>query len=383
VEDAGGDVVGFGGRVLPALDYGGFDPPKYLNSPETPLYKKSRVLYGLRHARSEIVQDGAVLVCEGYTDVMALHQADVGNAVATCGTAVGTEHLRTIARYAPRVVLAFDGDAAGVQAAERAWEAARAIAADDGVRLDVHVLLLNDGMDPAEFARQAGAAAVREAIDAAQPVVPFVVDHRLTHADLTTEAGRTAALRDAVEVLAREPDQDLRREWARTVVADRIGVAYDFVVRTADRMGVTIDAHEGVASTTASGRAPAAASREIDRARARRERAVLRVALQSPQLLPDEWFELAADDFTHPRARAIFVALSAAGGAGVAIDAVLEQASDDDERAVIRAVALEEDLELTGRAPGDDESLASMVAAERVRRLLAERLADAEGRLRA
>jgi DNA primase len=128
IHDPGGDVIGFGGRILDGLDHGDFDPPKYLNSNETPLYRKSRVLYGIPQARTEIVRAGTVLVCEGYTDVMALHQAGIANAVATCGTAVGVEHLRMIARYAQRVVLAFDGDAAGVKAAERAWEAARELA---------------------------------------------------------------------------------------------------------------------------------------------------------------------------------------------------------------------------------------------------------------
>jgi DNA primase len=122
VHDPGGDVIGFGGRILDALDYGDFDPPKYLNSPETPLYKKTRVLYGVPQARADIVRAEQVLVCEGYTDVMALHQAGFANAVATCGTAVGVEHLRMVSRYASRVVLAFDGDEAGVKAAERAWE---------------------------------------------------------------------------------------------------------------------------------------------------------------------------------------------------------------------------------------------------------------------
>ncbi|MFP4149217.1 MAG: DNA primase, partial [Nitriliruptoraceae bacterium] len=196
IHDPSGDVIGFGGRVLPALDYGGFDPPKYLNSTETPLYRKTRVLYGIRQARSDIVRAEQVLVCEGYTDVMALHQAGVANAVATCGTAVGVEHLRTLARYAQRVVLAFDADAAGVKAAERAWEAARELESDgDGARLDLRVLVLPEGRDPADLVADVGAEGVASALAAATPVVPFVLRHHLAGADLSSEGGRTAALR--------------------------------------------------------------------------------------------------------------------------------------------------------------------------------------------
>jgi DNA primase catalytic core len=208
VHDPGGDVIGFGGRILPALDYGDFDPPKYLNSPETPLYKKTRVLYGVKQARPDIVRAEQVLVCEGYTDVMALHQAGFGNAVATCGTAVGLEHLRLVSRYAQRVILAFDADEAGVKAAERAWEAARSLAGagEGGAALELRVLVLPDGRDPADLVREVGAEGLQRAVSDATPVVPFVIRHRLATADLGSEAGRTAALRDVLEIVGREPD---------------------------------------------------------------------------------------------------------------------------------------------------------------------------------
>jgi len=389
VHDPGGDVIGFGGRILPGLDYGDFDPPKYLNSPETALYKKTRVLYGVPQARPDIVRAEQVLVCEGYTDVMALHQAGFGNAVATCGTAVGVEHLRMIARYAQRVVLAFDGDAAGVKAAERAWEAARELAAGGGsggggsggggADLDLRVLVLPDGRDPADLVREVGADGMRDAVAAATPVVPFVLRHHLADADLTTESGRTAALRAAIEVVGREPDLDLRREWARTEVAARVGVAYEFVVRSAARLGVELDGHEGVARAGGrsdggrggGGRGAGAVGgvAALSSGRVRRERDALRTALQAPQWLPDEWFELVEDDFTHPVARQIFVTLQEGGGAGVELSAVLEVAPDDEVRGRIRGLALEEE-----QAPLDAEA-----AAWRIRSLLAERL-EAEER---
>ncbi len=113
-----GDAVAFGGRVLP----GSTDPAKYKNSPETAIYSKSRVLYGLNWAKSDIVKVDRVVVCEGYTDVIGFHRAGVPIAVATCGTALTAEHVRLLKRFAGRVVLAFDADAAGQGAAERFYE---------------------------------------------------------------------------------------------------------------------------------------------------------------------------------------------------------------------------------------------------------------------
>jgi DNA primase len=375
IHDPGGDVIGFGGRILPTIDYGDFDPPKYLNSQETPLYKKTRVLYGVPQARAEIVRAEQVLVCEGYTDVMALHQAGFSNAVATCGTAVGVEHLRMVSRYAQRVVLAFDGDAAGVKAAERAWEGARALQTEGGgIALDLRVLVLPEGRDPADLVREVGAEGVRTAVDAATPVVPFVIRHHLAGADLGSEAGRTAALHDVIEVLGREPDLDLRREWARTEIAAGVNVSYDFVVRSAARLGVELDAHEGVATTRT--RTRPAAGTTLDRARVKLERDVLRVVLQHPALLPGEWQELGEQDFTHPTAVAIHRAIATGGGAGVPLAEILAAAPDDELRGVLRAMALEDDPDTA------DPEVAPAVAAGRVKRLLADRLATQELELR-
>ncbi|MFP4312284.1 MAG: DNA primase [Nitriliruptoraceae bacterium] len=379
IHDPSGDVIGFGGRVLPTLDYGGFDPPKYLNSTETPLYRKTRVLYGIRQARSDIVRAEQVLVCEGYTDVMALHQAGVANAVATCGTAVGVEHLRTLARYAQRIVLAFDADAAGVKAAERAWEAARELEVDgDGARLDLRVLVLPEGRDPADLVAEVGAEGVASALAAATPVVPFVLRHHLAGADLSSEGGRTAALRDALTVLGRERDPELRREWARTEIAERIGYAYGFVVETAGRLGLKLDAHEGVAATgqrtePARGTAP---DRPPSVARARLERAGLRALLQHPDAAPPEAAELVEDDLTHPDARAVLRAVRAAGGVGVPVTRIVDAAEDDRIRGLVRAIALEDDPEV------EDPEVRDAVVAGRIRRLLVDRVEAEVGQLR-
>jgi DNA primase len=381
IHDPGGDVIGFGGRVLPGIDFGDFEPPKYLNSPETPLYRKSRVLYGVPQARSEIVARDQVLICEGYTDVIALHQAGFANAVATCGTAVGVEHLRALARYTKHVVLAFDADRAGIQAAERAWEAVRELTTSGTTALELSVLPLPDGRDPADLARDVGAEGMREAVAGARPVVPFLIASRLAQADLATEQGRVAALREALTVLGREPDPELRRGWARSEIARPLGLAYDLVVASAARQGVALDVVEGVASTRAARparREAATAAPDPAVTDARLERSVLRAVLQTPELLPAAASELDAGSFRHPSAAAVWRAIAAAGGPGVDAAAVLAAAEDDMVRDVVRGLMLEDDPAASVAEP----ELRRTAATDLVHRLLSRVLIEQEQALR-
>lgn len=382
VKDASGDPIGFGGRILPGLDYGDFEPPKYYNSPETPLYHKQKVLYGLSESRAGMAATGEVLVCEGYTDVLALHQSGITNAVATCGTAVGAEHFRVLARYANRVVLAFDNDQAGVKAAERA--AAEAATVDDeatgSARFHLRVLGLDEGTDPADLVQQQGPEALHAAVAAAEPVTGFLVDAEVARADLSTDEGRAEALRAAVRRLGDEPDPELRRTWARTRIADPVGVSVQWVVRTAERLGVALDRHDGVATGVTVGRRR---NGQHGRLSARPtpesalQRRVLRTALQHPEWLPEEWWELDREDFTHPRARAIHDAIEEGGGAGVPLELVLAAAPDDDVRGLVRAVALE-----VADPPDSESGAASEVRALR-ERALARQVADLDQRLAA
>ena len=381
IHDPGGDVIGFGGRVLPGIDFGDFEPPKYLNSPETPLYRKSRVLYGVPQARSEIVARDQVLICEGYTDVIALHQAGFANAVATCGTAVGVDHLRALARYTRRVVLAFDADRAGIQAAERAWDAVRELAREGTTALDLSVLPLPEGRDPADLVGEVGADGLRDAVASARPVVPFLIASRLEQADLTTEQGRVAALREALTVLGREADPELRRGWARSEIARPLGLAYDLVVASAARQGVTLDVVEGVAST----RAPRPVRRDTPSAApdpaatdARLERAVLRAVLQTPELLPPAAAGLTGESFTHPSAAAVWRAVTAAGGPASDTEAILAAAEDDMVRDLVRGLMLEEDPATDAGEP----ELRRTAATDLVHRLVARDLIAQEQELR-
>jgi DNA primase len=382
IHDPGGDVIGFGGRILPGIDYGDFEPPKYLNSPETVLYRKSKVLYGVPQARSEIVARDQVLICEGYTDVIALHQAGFSNAVATCGTAVGVEHLRALARYTRHVVLAFDADRAGIQAAERAWDAVRELTDAGTTGLDLSVLPLPDGRDPADLVQDVGADGLREAVAGARPVVPFLIASRVGQADLSSEQGRVAALREALTVLGRESDPELRRGWARSEIARPLGLAYDLVVASAARQGIALDVVEGVASTRAarpvrSERRPAGAPDPavVD---ARLERSVLRVILQGPELLPPSVSDLDAAAFQHPSAAGVWRAIAAAGGPGCSTEAVLVAAEDDMVRDVVRGLMLEDDPASSEVEP----ELRRQAAHDLVHRLLSRALIAREQELR-
>lgn len=327
IVDLTGDVIGFGGRVLPGLDYGDHDPPKYLNTAETPLYHKQRVLYGMNWARPEIVRTGEVLVGEGYTDVIALHQAGFTNAVATCGTAVGEEHLRLLERYSQRVVLAFDSDAAGQQAAERAWELSKEH------DVEVRVLVMPIGRDPADVVADGGVDAMRELVGRAEPVIRFML-RRATEGHEPTPEGRAGAIDAAVPHLATITDPVLRDQYVREV-ANWVGIGVGVVDEAVTRV-----AGGGPAVVTT--RSDDRSDRQELSKRASLERDVLRVALQRPDLLPDLWSDVTEDHFGHPKAKAVLRALDAAGGPGAPLEQVLAVADDDDVRAVIRGVALEE-----------------------------------------
>jgi DNA primase len=188
--DAQGQPIAFGGRKMPDAD-----GPKYKNSSETKLYSKSRVLYGLNWAKSQIVEKGEVIVCEGYTDVIAFHRSGLPRAVATCGTALADEHFQILKNFARRIVLAYDADAAGQNAAEKfyAWERK--------YEIDLFVVALPPGEDPAELAQhdpERLAAAVRDA----QPFLRFRLERLLAKANKRSRrkrrngwASRTAAAR--------------------------------------------------------------------------------------------------------------------------------------------------------------------------------------------
>jgi DNA primase len=282
-----GEPVGFGGRILP-----GTEGPKYKNSPESRIYTKSRTLYGLHLAKQAVVEADEVVVCEGYTDVMGFHQAGIPRAVATCGTALTSDHVELLRRFASRVVLAFDADAAGQNAAARFYEWEKTYG------VEVAVLRLPPGADPAELA-QRDPDALREAVAKPLPFLGFRVARVLDAARLDSPEHRARAAEDALAVIAEHPNPIVRREYAGQV-AMRTGLDPEQLVRMAERGGrPTVTAGSASSRTGEDGR-PAA--RQHDR----REQVVL-------WLLVHRWDETAPlvtpELFEDPVARRALTAL--------------------------------------------------------------------------
>ncbi|WP_447912950.1 DNA primase [Microbacterium phyllosphaerae] len=244
IRDVSGQTIGFGARKLFDDDQG----PKYLNTPETPIYKKAQVLYGLDLAKRDISRGDPrrVVVVEGYTDVMACHIAGLTTAIATCGTAFGTDHIKVLRRVmgddnaSGEVVFTFDGDEAGQKAALRAFTE------DDRFNAQTFVAVAPDGLDPCDLRLQRGDAAVRSLMETKQPMFEFAIDRKLSGFDLSTVEGRVGALRAAAPIVAEIRDRLLRPGYER-VLARRLGMDPTEVhneVERASRGGSQTTRHE-------------------------------------------------------------------------------------------------------------------------------------------
>ena len=205
IRNVRGEMVGFGGRLLRG------EGAKYINTPETRLYKKAELLYGLDRARSEIAKLGFAVVVEGYTDVIALHLAGYPVAVATCGTALGEEHFDLLRRFCDRIVLAFDADQAGAGAAIRGDE----LRLPSELGLDLRVAVMPEGKDPAELVQDDNVGLLQKAVEESEPIMQFRVKRELEQHDLAEPEARARAIRSVVALIARHPDSFARREYAR------------------------------------------------------------------------------------------------------------------------------------------------------------------------
>ncbi len=333
-DQRGQDVVAFGGRILPGgpqvtkMDGA---TPKYINSPKTDVYDKSVTLYGLHLARREVVKRREVLVVEGYMDVIALHTAGMGNAVAPCGTALTEQHFTLIQRMDARVTLALDADAAGFDAAERARERAETA----GIT-DLGVLVLPEGQDPADLVTGGGAEAVERALAGRKTAVEFQIEHLLRSADLSTPEAKTGAYRSTFDLLGKIDDAALRYHDVFNVVAPAVGLPAQRIEDELNR------AHP---LTRAAPQRPAPARRQSTAPAAPRdpqlqlEREVLQVALQVPEALPDDWQMLDESVFTAEVSQVLFRAISRHGGD---LDGILDAMPDDDMRSRVRSLAASE-----------------------------------------
>jgi DNA primase len=302
IRDLAGDVIGFGARKLFDDD----DGPKYLNTPETVLYKKSHVLYGIDAAKREIARQGRAVIVEGYTDVMACHLAGVPTAVATCGTAFGADHIGVLRRLlmdtdtlAGEIIFTFDGDAAGQKAALRAF------ADDQRFVAQTYIAVSPDNMDPCELRLGKGDAAVRDLVARREPMIAFALRSVLSRYDLDTAEGRVGALREAAPLVAKIKDRALRPEYARKLAGD-LGMEVEQVIQAVGAAGGTVP------SLPSARPKPAAPGPDAPLTLVERE--ALKLALQSPVLAGPVFDAIPATDYMHPIHVAVRRAIGDAGG---------------------------------------------------------------------
>ncbi|MGW1804309.1 DNA primase [Streptomyces sp. NPDC002078] len=387
IRDIGGEVVGFGARKLYEADNG----PKYLNTPDTAIYRKSQVLYGIDLAKKEIAKASRAVVVEGYTDVMACHLAGVPTAIATCGTAFGGEHIKILRRLlmdngSARVIFTFDGDAAGQKAALRAFEDDQKFAAE------TYIAIAPDGMDPCELRLAKGDEAVADLAEPRTPLFEFALRQIVSRYDLDTPGGRAAALDEAAPVVAKIKDRSVRREVA-VQLAGLVGILdQEFVV---DRVGYLVrrNGHGGQAPAPARSRMPAydATPRPAGSGPAltlrnpvyAAERELLKLALQRPELVSPAFDAYGVDEFTAPPYAAVRQAVAEAGGAEYGVQdpqeylvRVREAAPDDTVRAMVTELAVEPILRRTV-----DETYAGTVLVQIRRRAVERRIHDIQSQL--
>ncbi|MGI9824757.1 DNA primase [Agromyces sp. Marseille-Q5079] len=346
IRDVTGQTVGFGARRLLDDDKG----PKYLNTPETAVYHKSQVLYGLDLAKRDISKSHRVVVVEGYTDVMACHLAGVTTAIATCGTSFGVDHIKVLRRVlgddsvGGEVVFTFDGDAAGQQAAMRAFGEEQRFSAQ------TFVAVAPDGLDPCDLRLARGDAAVRSLVESRTPLFEFVLRHTIERYDLETVEGRVGALRAAAPVIADIRDPALRPGYTREI-ARMLGVELGEATRAVRQAGSqgraaaagqrgepgaarqtvgerSAPRHDGAVATVADAAARPFSIADLPNDPATRlERDALQAMLQYPDEIGLDLLRHAVDcQFTNPSLSVVrdgVASVLATGEAAVRVDAVV------------------------------------------------------------
>ncbi len=317
IREASGETIGFGARRI--FDDDRIDA-KYLNTPETTIYKKSHVLYGIDLARKEIARSSQAVVVEGYTDVMACHLSGVGTAVATCGTAFGEDHSRVLRRFLHdheefrgEVIFTFDGDEAGQKAALRAF------GGDQNFVSQTYVAIEPDGLDPCELRLQHGDAAVRELVARRVPLYRFVLANVVGRYDLDRADGRVDALREGAKLVSSVRDKSkvdaFARELAGMIGAD-VEDARSEVRRAAGRPAAAARGQRSREPEPTTTERPPERQRlpDLRDPRFSLERETLKLVIQHPMVIGRSTAEVGAEDFTHPTYRRVWELVAAAGG---------------------------------------------------------------------
>ena len=354
IRASSGEVIGFGARRI--FD----DDPmeaKYVNTPETVLYKKSSVLFGLDLAKRDIAKGHQAVVVEGYTDVMAMHLAGVTTAVAACGTAFGDEHLAMLRRlmmddnfFRGELIYVFDGDAAGRAAAVKALEGEQNLAGQS------FVAVAEDGMDPCDLRLKAGDGALRDLVARRTPLFEFAIRTALDEHDLDSAEGRVAALRRCVPMVARIKDSMLRDEYARRLAgwvgwAD-VGQVIGRVREEAQKRGMPERGRGRRGAPAEPGPARRPRKPPVERPDPADptlwpQREALKGALQYPALAGPVFDSLTVESFTHPGYAAVRAAIEAAGGTAKGlsgaewIEAVRNQTSTEAAASLVNELGVE------------------------------------------
>ncbi|GAA1968809.1 DNA primase [Nocardioides panacihumi] len=320
IREPGGDAIGFGARKLFEDDR---MSGKYVNTSETPIYKKNQVLYGIDLARVGMRQTGQAVVVEGYTDVMACHLAGITTAVATCGTAFTTDHGKVVRRFmadfkgsSGEVVFTFDGDKAGQAAAMKVFEG------DQEFVSQTYVAVAPDGLDPCDLRIKQGDEAVRELVAGRQPLYRFVLGNVLARYDLDRADGRIDALREGSALVSSIRDRSKADAFAREL-AGMVGVDMEHALAEV-RRAQSRDQGRGARGqapptdrrqqTQEQPAVPAQRLPDLRDPRFAVERETLKLVLQHPIAIGRTTAEVGPADFTHPVYRAVWELVAAAGG---------------------------------------------------------------------
>lgn len=392
IKDRGGDVVGFGARRL--FD----DDPiqaKYLNTSESPIYKKSQVLFGLDQAKREIARRHQVVVVEGYTDVMAMHAAGVPTAVASSGTAFGEDHMRVLRQlmmdddaFRGEVIFTFDGDEAGQKAALKAFGGDQTFAGQ------TYIAIAPDGMDPCELRLAKGDAAVRDLVARRIPLFEFAIKSLLASYDLDSVDGQVAALQRTVPLVAQIKDRAKRDGYA-TKLAWWVGWQDEAMVVRRVRETADAPAKANGPRRAASRNGGAAGNRgangaggQLERPDPRNpdleaQREALKAALQEPALAGPEYDALPEDAFVHPAYVGVHRAILKAGGtsSGLAGPALIEAASSYVEDRTVASLLSELAVEPLRSPKEADARYVSSVLAAVQENLVGRQIGELKSRL--
>jgi len=400
IRDLTGETIAFGARKLDPND----DSPKYLNTPETPLFKKGQVLYGADLAKRDIAKLRQAVIVEGYTDVMACHLSGIPTAVATCGTSFGEDHVKVLRRLIMdtegsdgEVIFTFDGDAAGQKAALRAFSL------EEKFATQTFVAVQPDGLDPCDLRLKHGPDAVRDLVARRVPLFEFAIRSALSKHNLNTTEGQLAALDEAAPIVARIKDTGLRQRYA--VNLDRwLGLMNErFVLQRVRQHGGSPrggrvgtggagryergnggapDGQQRAAASQGEGEAPAERYDRSDPG-LRVEREALKLAVQIPMLCGQAFDALGSQAFAVPQHERLAGLIAACGGVAAAgrprdwAARLIEAAPDDRARGFLRELALEQ-LQVAGEP---DEVYGQVILARVGELAVSRQIAAAKARL--